>query len=70
MSENIKPCPFCGGEGEIMVENTRGCTNGYPSLQFVFVQCRCCGAIGGSSCITFRGRQAEFNAVELWNRRD
>lgn len=65
----IALCPFCGGEGKITYDTDRGCTGSYATLEFVFVQCRYCGARGGSSCITFRGREAELIAIKNWNKR-
>jgi len=35
MSEKVKPCPFCGGEAEVVWE-----LNGFAT-----VECICCGAL-------------------------
>ena len=38
----LKPCPFCGGRGEI---NSKSETIGHGSGDTVyFVECQCCGA--------------------------
>jgi Lar family restriction alleviation protein len=40
--DKLKPCPFCGGKGEITRDTE---TIGHGSGDTVyFVKCRCCGA--------------------------
>lgn len=55
MSEQLKPCPFCGGEAALL------CTdNGW------LVQCWQCWAYMGTSGLGF---DTSEKAVEAWNRR-
>lgn len=53
MSNEIKPCPFCGEMDELCV---------LPDKQFFSVNCEVCGTIGPAG-------QTEDIAIELWNRR-
>lgn len=66
----IKPCPFCGEKGCIAYDIDHSGTGSYATLEFVYVQCRYCGARGGSSCVTFRGPQAKQIAINAWNHRN
>ena len=64
MSEKLKPCPFCGGAGEIVRKVTESLT------VFYFVQCLDCGATG-----SMEGQEPDSpvvgitDAVAAWNRR-
>ena len=57
---NLKPCPFCGGQPEIVTpEETDG--------QYWFIACtndNCWGIAGTELCDT------ETEAIDKWNRRD
>ena len=53
--EEIKPCPFCGGEA--WMSNFAGSMDFYPT-----VECTTCGCNSGL-CMTVD------KAVERWNRR-
>ena len=58
----LKPCPFCGGEAEIV-------TNGEltkSKYYFVDVQCKNTRCRGWSSVLDSRTRK---QAIEAWNRR-
>ncbi len=63
MSEELKPCPFCGGE----VENVKTFKDRYVFYQILFFKCKKCGAVvsfdNANSSINY------MNAVETWNRR-
>lgn len=72
MSEEIKPCPFCGGKGSV---SDLDWESGYKA--FVDVSCDSCGAATG--CITFNtyynckgGVEREMyerQAIGKWNQR-
>lgn len=62
MTENLKPCPFCGGEARLVALETIG--NGVT----YFVKCagnksKCAGPIHTKYCDT------EERAAETWNHR-
>ena len=54
----LKPCPFCGGEGDC--NNTGLCTKDGESLWWV--ECGACG-------VSTSGHQKREMALEAWNRR-
>lgn len=59
MGENLKPCPFCGGEGSVYQ------VLDYPEKigpRFSVI----CNGCGASVTTTF---QSEWTAIEAWNRR-
>lgn len=60
--EELKPCPFCGGEASFMtIKKPYGeCADGSEA---VWLRCENCGACTNVCC----SRQA---AVEAWNRRE
>lgn len=49
----LKPCPFCGGEAELVIDE--------PFRGFTFVECHECGARGSIS--------KEREAIKAWNTR-
>lgn len=59
-SERLKPCPFCGGKGEIYQAPVM------LSLKIdddvYWVQCRNCFGRAGNSC-------SKIGAINGWNRR-
>ena len=60
--EELKSCPFCGGEAEI-VDNGETRSNKY---YFVDVSCKNTNCRGYTSCLEFKTKQ---KAIEAWNRR-
>ena len=48
MSEELKPCPFCGGEGEVITQIMKMIKNRdnplAPAVTFFFVHCKKCKA--------------------------
>ncbi len=59
VSEELLPCPFCGGtEQRICHEETR-----WPVKHYHWVQCWCEGAASGPKA------QTKADAIAAWNRR-
>ena len=56
MTDELKPCPFCGGEAEV-----RKFTETKFFVQCFFVQCK--------SCLIGTTFKSEHEAVKVWNRR-
>lgn len=66
MSEQLKPCPFCGGEGNLISHEDPRVTNyGYE------VDCGDCGARGPLTDCAWNGdtSAAKSGAVLAWNMR-
>lgn len=61
---NLKPCPFCGGQAKPIIEE-----NAWDS--YVFVECQKCGATTKKEDYVFEFEEpgAMSRAVESWNRR-
>ena len=55
MSDNLKPCPFCGGEAELVT-----------NMQFDAVWCECQNDDCGAELI---GQRTKIDAINNWNRR-
>ena len=69
---NLLPCPFCGGKGQLEC-NYRSFING-KSERVALVRCLNCGARASRVRLskynkTSHSREAEQEAVELWNNR-
>ena len=57
MNEELKPCPFCGGNKVALTTFvSEFCINTY---QVICCDCNCCGA----------PKRSEEKAIETWNRR-
>ena len=69
MSEELKPCPFCGGKVNITdVISPRLYTNIKDTAYYVF--CASCDLLLGFD-MDFGGQFAtEQEAIKAWNRRD
>lgn len=61
MTDKLKPCPFCGGEAEVIGHYIKGVANNYQ----YFVRCKSCKA-RPRSCNTFKKKE---KAIEYWNTR-
>lgn len=57
MSEKLKPCPFCGGEVELVKQKS-------DNFEFVLVSCKNCDATIGIG-----GSDNEQKVTEDWNKR-
>ena len=63
----LKPCPFCGGEAEIVNHTTHTIPIGLSA----YVQCKKCKASGKSfeqGCYNYDIRYI-FKAIDAWNGR-
>ena len=69
MREELKPCPFCGGEAEVAEGTYTAWEEGYS------VRCRHCALTFGASgrlgeCYEWScSFKSEEEAIEAWNRR-
>ena len=69
MTRELKPCPFCGGDGVILARTKQVFDNsiGYIPL------CTDCGCTVGSNIDTeftaYTDFKTEQEAIEAWNRR-
>ena len=61
MSEELKPCPFCGGDAELSSGKFEGKATSY-------VVCKCCGSQGEFFFVSPKYASA-IRAIEAWNRR-
>lgn len=59
----LKPCPFCGGKGELRRESLI-----FSWVQHSFVRCEKCFA-RGEEITTSTEYSADEKAIEAWNRR-
>ena len=69
LKDNLKPCPFCGGEAFISTieHDTANRPNGYRFHGEVM--CRRCQATAGTTGFDISFEQATQKAIEAWNRR-
>lgn len=77
MIEGLKPCPFCGGKGELTFKGQKLCDDTVKG--FIIVRCTTCGAAAKGQY--YRGEPVEkweydidetlggAAAIEAWNRR-
>ena len=73
MSEELKPCPFCGSEKATVHTQEDPIANGSPSFGFTFwtiarVVCDGCGATG-TTYIDKKKRKAIADSITAWNHR-
>lgn len=59
MSEELKPCPFCGSDAKVNYENPRYPTKWKYQAECGNYECRATGAYGAS----------DYEASESWNTR-
>lgn len=70
MSEELKPCPFCGGEGVLKAVNK---SYGFT----IWCQCRECGSRTEGYCPDMNNEDTDIENIEIcknraiamWNRR-
>lgn len=61
--ETLKPCPFCGGEGEVRI--------GYHAKTDALVGCNGCHAEGPLfGAEDWSGNSNKADAIAAWNRRE
>ena len=60
MFQELKPCPFCGGEAELNHE--------FMPIEKSYVRCRKCDINGQAFGKAF-GYASDDKAIEAWNRR-
>lgn len=63
----LKPCPFCGGEGKLN-EHWESAGMGANAREF-YVSCKSCRAHGGMASEFFENGDLRAKAIERWNRR-
>lgn len=66
----LKPCPFCGGNGRL--EKRSQCEGFGCYTTYVYVACQNCGARGGEADSYFNGsdeRKLTLLAIDSWERR-
>ena len=61
----LKPCPFCGGEASIRT----GVTSSVPKVPKAIVICQKCSASTDWFCDKGGNAEFVFEAIEAWNRR-
>ena len=68
MMNELKPCPFCGGEAELIKEHE--CWGHGMFNTSYFVRCKKCGSEGKSgSGYDKEAEQCLIEGIENWNRR-
>ena len=70
MPNELKSCPFCGGEAELysMKRDKRK----RLGIYFMIAEIRCCGVLGCTARVSQAGvdeKSAFVNAATIWNRR-
>ena len=54
----LKPCPFCGGEAKYIY-----------SMPYNAVQCKKCKVFGKTVVDSYEQKDGKAEAIEAWNRR-
>lgn len=65
MSEELRPCPFCGGKAKLNYERIPGENKGFWAQ---IICCNCHGRSGGTWAGSYNA--AERKEVKTWNRRE
>ena len=60
MPNELKPCPFCGGEASLIKRKFK--VGFYPSGGTYYVHCKVC-------LVTTQPRQKSEDVIKVWNRR-
>ena len=60
MQNELKPCPFCGGEANLIKRNLK--TGFFPSGGTYYVHCKSC-------LISTQPRKHKEDVIDIWNRR-
>lgn len=58
--EELKPCPFCGSEGEVEIDPCPGSSSLVP---YKYVVC------SNNDCFMRMGAEASYITIEEWNTR-
>ena len=69
MAEELKPCPFCGGEAKLFLDII--CAGHGDSAHKYYAICKSCGAAGPYFYPRFVGTEVDCEkvAADAWNRR-
>ena len=68
MQNELKPCPFCGGEAEINIR--KQCYGHGEYHDEYFVKCKSCGARSGFEVVYYlSSKECEEAVTKKWNRR-
>lgn len=62
MANELKPCPFCGGEAVIE------CDKEPYGMTYAYAFCKECGAKSKDFCVRY-DICAKYEAIKAWNRR-
>ena len=65
--DELKPCPFCGGEAELRTGMEGSLV---PHLAYALCTCKKCGSNSASFNDTAHNGKYVFDAIEAWNRRE
>ena len=63
--EELKKCPFCGGEAKVVT----GVTRYVPSHPYCYVACKICKTTSNSFTDTNNDGKFIDRAIEVWNKR-
>lgn len=67
MSDELKPCPFCGGEAELLPYCGDG--NRCMGMTYAHVRCKKCHAMTETKQRVFDYDHEKSDAIEAWNSR-
>ncbi|MEQ1969350.1 Lar family restriction alleviation protein [Xenorhabdus nematophila] len=66
MTDELKPCPFCGSDDLCPDYEDRGSSHEYAA----WINCGGCGVDGPVTAWKFSYKEAADSAWELWNKRE